>query len=131
LKKKKTKIGSNRPVSVRFGFLGQKPVQTSLPRFFQFGSVFSVFSGFGSVFRFGSVFSVLARFFLVLAQFSRFWLGFSGLARFFCRFFSVLVRFGFLLIKPKPNRTGRFFQNFNRFFFGLIFSINFFLVFSV
>ena len=91
----------------------------------------SVFSGFGSVFRFGSVFSVLARFFLVLAQFSRFWLGFSGLARFFCRFFSVLVRFGFLLIKPKPNRTGRFFQNFNRFFFGLVFSINFFLVFSV
>jgi hypothetical protein len=23
--------------------------------------------------------------------------------------------FGFMLIKPKPNRTGRFFQNFNRF----------------
>jgi hypothetical protein len=42
-----------------------------------------------------------------------------------------LVRFGFLLIKPKLNQTGRFFQNFNRFFFGLVFSINFFLVFSV
>jgi hypothetical protein len=25
-KKKKTETGSNRPVSVRFGFLGQKPV---------------------------------------------------------------------------------------------------------
>ena len=33
------------------------------------------------------------------------------------RFFSVSVWFGFLLIKPKPNRTGRFFQKFNRFFF--------------
>jgi hypothetical protein len=46
--KKKTETGSNRPVSVRFGFLGQKPVQTGLAR---------VFSGF---FRFGFdlVFSV-------------------------------------------------------------------------
>jgi hypothetical protein len=26
IKKKKTETGSNRPVSVRFGFLGQKPV---------------------------------------------------------------------------------------------------------
>jgi hypothetical protein len=36
----------------------------------------------------------------------------------FFRFFSVWVRFGFFsfrLIKPKPNRTGWFFQNFNRF----------------
>jgi len=44
---KKTKIGSNRPVSVRFGFLEQKPVQTGLARlwlgFFLFGSVFSFF----------------------------------------------------------------------------------------
>ena len=43
--------------------------------------------------RFGSVFSV--------------WLGFSGLARFFFWFCFVSVRFGFfgfLLIKPKPNR---------------------------
>jgi hypothetical protein len=62
LKKKnrnRTETGSNRPVSVRFGFLGQKPVQTGLPWFFRFGSVFSVFSvwlGFGSVFfGFGSV----------------------------------------------------------------------------
>jgi hypothetical protein len=50
---------------------------------------------------------------------------------------SVLVRFGFfgfLLIKPKPNRTGRFFQKFNRFnqfFFGSVFSVIFFSVFSV
>jgi len=34
---KKTETGSNRPVSVRIGFLGQKPVQTGLAR---------VFSGF-------------------------------------------------------------------------------------
>jgi hypothetical protein len=31
---KKTETGSNRPVSVRFSFLGQKPVQTGLARFF-------------------------------------------------------------------------------------------------
>jgi hypothetical protein len=62
--------------------------------------------------RLGSVFPVLARFF-------------SGFFRF--------GFFGFLLIKPKPNQTGWFFQNFNRFnrffsviFFGLIgFSIFF------
>ena len=53
--------------SVRFGFLGQKPVQTGLARF--------------------------SRFFPVLARFFRFWLGFSGLARFFVGFGS--VRFGF------------------------------------
>jgi len=97
---KKTETGSNRPVSVRFGFLGKKPVQTGLDRFFWF------------------------------------WLGFLSLARFFWfgsvffPVFSVSVRFfGFLLIKPKPNRTGRFFQNFNRFnrfffrfgFFGYFF----------
>jgi hypothetical protein len=27
---KKTETGANRPISVRFGFLGQKPVQTGL-----------------------------------------------------------------------------------------------------
>jgi len=43
-----------------FGFLGQKPVQTGLARFFRF-----------------------------LLGFFRFWLGFSGLARFFFRFDSV------------------------------------------
>jgi hypothetical protein len=44
---------------------------------------------------------------------------FFGLARFFSIFsVSVSVRFGFfsfLLIKPKPNQTGCFFLNFNRF----------------
>jgi hypothetical protein len=43
---KKTKTGSNRPVSVRFGFLGQKPVQTGLAQFFLFDSVFPVWLGF-------------------------------------------------------------------------------------
>jgi len=98
-KKKKTKIGSNRPVSVRFGFLGQKPVQTSLPRFFQFGSVFSVFSGFGSVFRFGSVFSGFGSVFSVLARFFRF--GSVFLSVFFC-FGS--VRFFAYKTETEPNR---------------------------
>ena len=96
---KKTETGSNRPVSVRFGFLGKKPVQTSLDRFFWF------------------------------------WLGFLSLARFFWfgsvffPVFSVSVRFfGFLLIKPKPNRTCRFFQNFNR-FNRFFFSVRFFWLF--
>ena len=75
----KTETGSNRPVSVRFGFLGQKPVQTGLARFFRF---WLGFSGFGSVL---SVFFGLARFFSV-------WLGFSGLAQFFSVFFR--FRFG-------------------------------------
>jgi hypothetical protein len=39
--KKKTKTGSNRPVSVRFGFLEQKPVWLGF---------FFVFFGFGLVF---------------------------------------------------------------------------------
>jgi len=53
---KKTETGSNRPV--RFGFLGQKPVQIGLTQFFRFGSslarFFPVWLGF---FLFGSVFS--------------------------------------------------------------------------
>jgi len=59
-------------------------------------------------------FPVLARFFPVLARVFSVWLGFSGLARFwldlawfFSGFLSVSVRFGFfgfLFIKPKPNR---------------------------
>jgi len=52
----------------------------------------------------------------------------TDLAWFFMVFFDLgSVRFGFFsfrLIKPKSNRTGRFFQNFYQFFFhGLIFSI--------
>jgi len=93
-----TETGSNRPVSVRFGFLEKKPVQTGLARFFRFGSVLA---------QFGSVFF---RFFSV-------WFG--------------SVRFGFSgsrLKKPKPNRTGRFFQNFNR-FNRFFFTIRFFQLF--
>jgi hypothetical protein len=114
---------------VRFCFLGQKPVQTGLARFFRF---WLGFLGFGSVFSgFGSVFFGLARFFWfdsVLALFFRFG---SVLARFFFRFFVGFgsVRFGFfgfLFIKPKPNRTGRFFQKINRFFSVRFFRLIFF-----
>jgi hypothetical protein len=64
----------------RFGsvFLGQKPVQTGLAQFFQFGSVLAEF-----FFWFGSVF----------------FLFFFGLGS--VRF----GLFGFRLIKPKPNQT--------------------------
>jgi len=53
-KKTRTETGSNRPVSVRFGFLEQKPVQTGLAWFFRFGSVLARFgSVFFRFFRFG------------------------------------------------------------------------------
>jgi hypothetical protein len=87
----RTETGSNRPVSVRFGsvFLGLKPVQTGLARFFRFWLGFLDF---------GSVFSV--------------WLGFSGLARFFSGFLSVSVRFGsvfrFLIYKTETEPAGFF-----------------------
>ena len=89
--KKKTET-EPKPVQTdqfRFGFFGQKPVQTGLARFFRFGSVF------------------------------------------FCFFF--LVWFGFFGFKLKNrNQTGRFFQNFNRFFFTVwFFWLFFFPVFSV
>jgi hypothetical protein len=75
---KKTETNSNRPVSVRFGFLGQKPVQTGLARFFCFSSV-------------------LARFFGLTQFFSGFfWFGF-GLVRFF--------RFQAYKTKTEPNRS--------------------------
>jgi hypothetical protein len=88
--KKKPKPNQNRvkPTgfgSVRFGFLGKKPVQTGLARFFP----------------------VLARFFSVWLGFSglaRFWL---GLARFFSGFLSVLVwffRFFSYKTETEPNR---------------------------
>jgi hypothetical protein len=70
--KKKTETGSNRPVSVQFGFLGQKPVQTGLARFFRF---WLGFLGFGSVF-------------LVWLNFGPVWLG----------FLSVSVRFGLVFL---------------------------------
>jgi len=108
---KKTETGSNRPVSVRFGFFGQKPVQTGLARFFR----------------------VLARFFRVLARFFRFGSVLARLAR-FCFWFFVgfgSVRFGFFgffVIKSNPIRTGRFFQKFNR-FNRFFFSVRFFRLF--
>jgi hypothetical protein len=52
--KKKTETGSNRPVSVWFGFLGQNRFGSV----FLFGSVFPVWVGFFQ-FGFGSVFLVL------------------------------------------------------------------------
>ena len=68
----RTETGSNRPVLVRFGsvFVGKKPVQTGLARFFP------VWLGFSGL--------------------ARFWL---GLARFFVGFGSVRF-FRFLFIKP-------------------------------
>jgi hypothetical protein len=60
---------------------------------------------------------------------ARFWLGFLPV---WLGFFSFWIRFsffGFRLIKPKPNRTGRFFQDFNRFFFMVWFFQLFFFNF--
>jgi hypothetical protein len=60
-KKNQTETGSNRPVSVRFGFLGQKPVWLgffSLTLFWL--GFFPIWLGFFPVFfGFGSIFSVL------------------------------------------------------------------------
>jgi len=112
--KKKPKPGQTDRFRFGSGFLGQKPVQTGLARFsrFWFG-----FLGFGSVFPV--------------------WL---GLAQFFSGFLSVSVRFGsirffqFFVYKTETEPAG-FFKNLigliGFFFFGLIFSIIFFLVFSV
>jgi hypothetical protein len=95
--KKKIEIGSNRQVSVRFGFLEQKPVQTGLARFFLFDSVFSVWLGFFPFFsvwvRFGSVFLVsdlknknrTSRFFLNFNRFNQFFFT----VRFFQLFFFI------------------------------------------
>ena len=92
--------------SVRFGFLGQKPVQTGLAQFSRF-------------------FPVLARFWL---SFFRFWLGFFGLARFFLVF--CRVRFGFFRFFAYKTETepAGFFKNIIGligFFFGLVFSVIF------
>jgi hypothetical protein len=74
----------------RFGFLGQKPVQTGLTRFFSWFSQFwlgfsgfgSVFFGFGSVwfFRFFACETEPAGFFKILIGFfGYFFFGFLGL----------------------------------------------------
>ena len=92
-----------------------KPGQTD---WFRFSSVWFFRAKTGSN-RFGSVFSGFGLVFPV-------WLGF---ARFFSGFFSVSVRFGFFgFLLIKPNRTGRLFQNFNR-FNRVFFSIRFFRLF--
>jgi hypothetical protein len=107
-------------------FLNKKQNQTETGSndWFWFGSIRFGFlgkkTGSNQVwFGFGSVFSTLAWFFPV-------WVG----------FFPVWVRFsffGFRFIKPKPNRTGQLFQNFNRFFwlfFFLVFFNRFFSFFT-
>ena len=71
-------------------------------------------------FRFDSVFFVWLNFFSLARFFFRFGLVFFGLGSFRFGFFS------FRLIKPKPNRTGQFFQNSNRFFSRFGFSVIFF-----
>jgi hypothetical protein len=91
------------------------------PVWLSFFWFFSVWVWFGSVSVLGS---------------NQFDLVFFGLALFLSGlawFFSVWVWFGFFsfrLIKPKPNRTGQFFQNFNRFFFTVRFFRLFFFQFS-
>jgi hypothetical protein len=64
-----------------------------------------------------------------MTRFFRFCSVFSGLARFFFSLDSVRFGFfGFRLIKPKPNRTGRFFQNLNG-LIGFFFTVRFFWLF--
>jgi hypothetical protein len=107
--KKKPKPNRNRvkPTgfdSVRFGFFREKTGSN----------------------RFGSVFPVLARFFPVFSV----WLGFGSVFLVWLSFFPgfLSVRFGFLVIKPKPNQTGWFFQKFNQ-FNRFFFSVRFFRFF--
>jgi hypothetical protein len=97
---KKTETGSNQPVSVRFGFLGKKPVQTGLLGF-------PVWLGFGSVFfGFG-----LVRFFAYKtktepAGFFKSLIGLIGFfsVRFFrVFFFGFLGLIGFLVFLLTPN----------------------------
>jgi hypothetical protein len=100
----------NRVKPTGFGSVRFFRAKTGSNRFY---SVFLVLARFFSVL--ARFFSVLARFFPVLAWFFPVWLGFlvwlcfSGLAWFCFRFFVGFgsIRFGFfgfLLIKPKPNR---------------------------
>jgi len=85
------KKNRNRVKPTGFGsvFLGKKPVQTGLTRFF------------------------------------RFWLGF------FSGFLSVSVRFGSVFVYKTETEPAGFFKNLIGFFFGSVFSVIFFPVFSV
>jgi len=124
----------------RFGsvrFLSKKNNQTEIFFFLKKNRNRVKPTGFGSV-RFFRAKTGSNRFGSVLW----FWLGFLGFFRFgsvWLGFLSVSVRFGFsssLFIKPKPNRTSRFFQKINRFnqfffrfsFFGYFFPVFFGLI---
>jgi hypothetical protein len=116
-KRNRTETGSNRLVSVRFGFFREKTGSN------RFGSVFSVWLGF---FRFGSVLARFFQFDSVLARFG------SVFFRFFVGFGSVRF-FWFFAYKTETEPAG-FFKNLIgliSFFFGSVFSVIFFPVFSV
>ena len=97
---------------VRFGFLGKKPVQTRLARFFQFGSVFPFWLGFFSgFFCFGSVWFFAyktktepAGFFKILIGLIGFFFRFGFFGYFFFCFLGFL---GFLvfLLTPRKNQV--------------------------
>jgi hypothetical protein len=105
---KKPETGSNRPVLVRFGFLGQNWFKPVWLGFFRFDSIFQVLLGFFPVwlgfFRLGSV---LARFFQFVSILTRFFSGFDSIQFFQFQdyktkpvgFFKILIsffsRFGF------------------------------------
>jgi hypothetical protein len=96
--KKKTET-EPKPVQTdqfRFGFFGQKPVQTGLARFFRFGSVFFCFFLFGSVFSVSSLKTEtepVVFFKILIGFFSRF--GFSG---YFFSSFLGLIGFSVFLL---------------------------------
>jgi len=75
INRNRTETGSSQPVSV--WFLGQKPVQTDLTRFFQFDSVFSIWLGFFFVLGLSNPNQIEpAGFFKILIGFFS-WFGFS------------------------------------------------------
>ena len=92
--KKKTETGSNRPVSVRFSCLGQKPVQTGLARFSRVWlGFFQFFVGFGSI-----------RFFFYKTEPAGFFKNLIGFFGFFFRFsrFNWFSGFFFTLTHSQP-----------------------------
>jgi len=99
--KKKPKPGQTDRFRFSSVFLGKKPVQTGLARFFRF---WLGFLGFGSVF--------------------------SGLARVFFGFGSVRF-FRFFVYKTEPAGFFKKLIGLIGFFFGSVFSVIFFPVFSV
>ena len=105
--------------------------------YFRFGSVFIKKNNQIEIFlkktETGSNRPVSVRFFRKKTGSNRLSSNFSVWLGFF-QFDSVFsVRFGFFsfsLIKPKPNQTGRFFLNFNRFFSWFGFFVIFFCLFA-